>query len=179
MANTPETHESTEAAGHHAQGGLPQLQFEYWAGQIVWLLIIFTIVYLLIARMFAPRMRKAIDDRGQTIAEDLASARAMRDEAEAQRAEANLEKAKAKTEAKKLAAEAKAKAAAETAKRQAAEEASLNAKLAEADARIRSARDQAMTHVRAIAEETANSVIEKLTGDTTKGADIKAALEKA
>ena len=38
----------------------------------------------MIGRVFAPRLRKAIDTRAATIAEDLANARANRDEAEAQ-----------------------------------------------------------------------------------------------
>src|SRR6185312_3750767 len=115
------------------EGGMPQLRTEYWPGQILWLLIIFFVFFVVMAKVFAPRLRKVIDHRGETIAEDLANARANRDEAEAQ--------------ARQLAAEAVARSNAEIAAVQAEEDKKLNARLGEADARIRAARDEAMSHV--------------------------------
>ena len=51
-----DTHASTEAAGHgEASGGLPQFDTSVWVGQIVYLLVLFFVLYLLIAKVFAPR----------------------------------------------------------------------------------------------------------------------------
>lgn len=187
MATAPEAvapeaaQEVHEAVGHaeaaaHGGGGLPQLQFEHWAGQIVWLLLIFAVVYFALAKLFVPKMRGAIDARGSKIAEDLANARALRDEAEAQAQAAAAEMAEARARAQKTAADAKARAAAEAAKRQAAEEAVLNERLAEAETRIRAARDAAMANVRVIAADTASAITEKLTGEAPAREDVDAAL---
>ncbi|MBC6982294.1 hypothetical protein [Caulobacter sp. 17J80-11] len=173
-----ETVGHAEAEGHGG-GGLPQLQFEHWAGQIVWLLLIFAIVYFALAKLFVPKMRGAIDARGSKIAEDLANARALRDEAEAQAKAAAAEMAEARGRAQRTAADAKARAAAESAKRQAAEEAVLNARLDEAETRIRKARDKAMKNVRAIAGDTAAAITEKLTGEAPAREDVDAALGQA
>jgi len=160
------------------EGGMPQLKTEYWPGQIAWLLIIFAVFFVIVAKVFAPRLRKVIDQRGETIAEDLANARANRDEAEAQAKQAAAETAAAHVAAKKLAAEAVARSNAEIAAVQAEEDKKLNARLSEADARIRAARDEAMSHVRDIATDTASALVEKLTGKAATAAAMKSALGK-
>jgi len=160
------------------EGGMPQLNTAYWPGQIVWLLIIFAVFFVLIAKVIAPRLRKVIDQRGETIAEDLANARANRDEAEAQAKQAAAETAAAHVAARKLAAEAVARSNAEIAAVQAEEDTKLNARLGEAEARIRAASDEAMSHVRDIAADTAQVLLEKLTGKAATNAVLKSALGK-
>jgi F-type H+-transporting ATPase subunit b len=169
---------TTSTAAPAEEGGMPQLNTANWPGQIVWMLVIFLVFYLIVGKLFAPRLRKVIDTRGATIAEDLANARANRDEAEAQAKEAAAETAAAHAAAKKLAAEAVARSNAEIARLQAAEDEKLNARLGQADARIRAARDEAMSHVRDIAAETASALVEKLTGKAATAAALKAAFGK-
>jgi F-type H+-transporting ATPase subunit b len=82
----------------------------------------------------------------------------------------------ARAKAQKLGADAKANSAAEAAERQKAEEAKLNERLSVAEGEIRAARDQAMTNVRGIAVETAQAIVEKLTGTKASAADVEAAL---
>jgi F-type H+-transporting ATPase subunit b len=173
MATAPEqTHTGTEEPPH--EGGLPQFQFEYWGGQIVWLLLTFAIVYFLMARVFVPRMRKVLDTRAQTIADAVEQARRAQDEAKTQAEAGRAEVAEARASAQRAGAEAKARANAEAASRQAVEDERLNAKMAEAEARIRAARDKAMGNVGAIASDTAKAMIEKLTGVKASAADTAA-----
>jgi F-type H+-transporting ATPase subunit b len=186
LANASELAQSQVAAGEttasteHPKGdeGLPQLNTEHWPGQIVWLVIVFAVFYALIAGIFAPRLRKVIDKRGSTIAEDLANARAIRDEAEAQAREAEAETAAAHAAAKKLGQDAIARSNAEIAAAQAVEDAKLNVRLGEAEARIKAARDEAMSHVRDIASDTASALVAKLTGKAPTQAALKSAFNK-
>jgi F-type H+-transporting ATPase subunit b len=76
------TVETTETPKHES-GGLPQLQFEHWGGQIVWLLLIFAVLYVVLSKGLLPRVSGAIDERGAKIAGDIADARRLKDEAEA------------------------------------------------------------------------------------------------
>jgi F-type H+-transporting ATPase subunit b len=177
MATEPHgTVETTEAPGHEGGGGLPQLQFEHWGGQIVWLLLIFAVLYVVLSKGLLPRVSGAIDERGAKIAGDIADARRLKDEAEAQARAAAAEVAEARAKAQKTAADAKAKASAEAAERQAKEEAVLAQKLAEAEASIQLARDTAMSQVRVVAEETAGAIVQKLTGKAATAAELKSAL---
>lgn len=163
-------------APHEAGGGgLPQFQFEHWAGQIVWLLIIFTVLYLLLAKVFVPRLRKVQDERAETIATAVEQARQVQAEADAQAAAAQAEIDEGRASARRVAAEAKAKATAEMAASQAAEDERLAGELATAEARIRDLRDAAMANVQTIATETAQAIIQKLTGKAATAGEIKGA----
>lgn len=172
------TTETTQAAGHEA-GGLPQLRYEYWPGQIVWLLIIFAILYVLLSRVFLPKVGGTMEARDQRIAGDMAEARALRDQAQAEAAAAEAEMAEARSKSMKTAADAKARSAAEAAERQSALETQLGAKLAAAEDSIRASRDQAMGQVRGIALETAAAIAEKLTGQAATVAEVEQALAGA
>lgn len=173
--STTATTETTAAEGH-GQGGLPQFQFQYWGGEIVWLLIFFALLYALLAWVFTPRLRRVIDERERTISEAVETARRVQTEAEEQRRAAQAEVDEARGRSQRLASEARARVAAEAAERQAAEEAKVNAKIAEAEATIRQARDAAMANVGAIASDTAGAIVEKLTGKAASAADIAAAM---
>ena len=177
MATEPHgTVETTGAPEAHGGGGLPQLQFEHWGGQIVWLLLIFGVLYAVLSKGLLPRVSGAIETRGAKIAGDIADARRLKDEAEVQARAAATEVAEARASAQRTAADAKAKASASAAERQAKEEAVLAEKLAAAEADIQAARDKAMSHVAAVASDTAGAIVEKLTGKAATAAELKAAL---
>lgn len=168
---------TSEVAAHGGEGGgLPQFRFEYWGGQIVWLLLIFAVLYILLAKVFVPRIRKVLDTRAATIAEAVSTARKVQDEADAQAQAAQAELNDARARSRQLASDAKSQAAAELAKSQAAEDERIAAELDQAEARIRETRDRAMSNVQGIAAETAQAMVEKLTGAPASKADIDAAL---
>lgn len=174
-------HATTESTGHAEaahEGGLPQFRFEYWGGQIVWLLLIFAILYVLLGRVFTPRLRRVIDERQRTISEAVEQARLVQTEALEQARVAESEVTEARARSQRVAAEARAKAQAEAAERQASEDAKVAEKVAEAEERIRKARDAAMASVGAIASDTAKAIVEKLTGQAAATGEIEAAIAK-
>lgn len=174
---TPEAVATTATSEQpHKSGGLPQFRFEYWGGQIVWLLITFAILYALMAKVFVPRLRKIQDTRAQTIADAVEQARRVQAEADAQAAAAKAEIEDARAQARRVAADAKAKAQAEMAASQAAEDERLKAELEKAEARIRGMRDAAMANVGQIAADTAEAIVAKLTGAAPSRAEVDAAL---
>jgi F-type H+-transporting ATPase subunit b len=158
---------------------MPQFDFATWPGQILWLLLTFAVVYLVLSKVFIPRMRHGIDTRRERIGEDMAEARRLRDEAEAQAEIARAQMAEARAVAQRTSAEAKARAAHEAAERQRALQTDLDAKLGQAEGRIRAARDQAMGQVKGIAVETAAAIAEKLSGQPVPTAEVEAAASRA
>ena len=172
------THASTEAAGHES-GGLPQFEFQHWFGQIVYLIFLFAILYWLIAKVFAPRMRRVFDERETTISTAIATARQVQAEAagQAEAAKAEVEKARADSRAASVAAKARVTDAANA--RAAEEEAVVNARIAEAETAIGKTRDAAMTNVSTIASDTAAAIVERLTGKAPTAAEAAAAVKGA
>ena len=65
-----------------AEAGMPQLDPKYWASQAFWLVIIFLSIYLLIARIFIPKIKDSIDTRENKVRKDLEEAKTFREEAE-------------------------------------------------------------------------------------------------
>jgi F-type H+-transporting ATPase subunit b len=167
-----ETHETTAAAEHPASGGLPQFDFQWWPGQMAWLVIVFVVV-LAFMRLFAvPKLGGTIMAREERITGDLAEARRLKDEADAQAQAAERDRAQARTASQKVANDARAKARAEIDAALAAEEARLAATAATADAAIAKARDAAMTNVASIAEGAATAIVGKLTGKAASAAEL-------
>ncbi len=170
-----DTHATTEhaASGEHESGGLPQFEFQHWFGQIVYLIFLFAALYFLIAKVFAPRMRRVFDEREATISGAVATARQVQAEAadQAEAAKAEVEAARAASRA--TAAAAKARVTEEANARAAAEEAVVSAKIAKAEAAIAKTRDAAMGNVSTVAADTASAIVEKLTGKAATAAELK------
>lgn len=165
---------ATEVADH-GTGGLPQFETQHWFGQIAYLLILFAILYLLISKVFAPRLRRVMDERAATISTAVATARQVQAEAAEQAARAQAEVAEARAASRGLAAAAKARVTEEANRRAAEEEAVVNARIAEAETAIGKTRDAAMTNVASIASDTAAAIVERLTGKAATAAELAAA----
>ena len=173
-----ETHTATEA-GHEASGGLPQFEFQWWAGQIFWLLIIFAVLYVLLSRVFLPRLRRVKDERAGTIATAIEAARQVQADAAGQAEVAKAEVAQARAASRATAAAAKARVTETANARAAEEEAVVNARIAEAEAAIGKTRDAAMSNVSSIASDTTRAIVEKLTGKAATAAETAAAVKGA
>ena len=172
-----DTHATTEAAhgGAHESGGLPQFEFQHWFGQIVYLIFLFALLYFLIAKVFAPRLRRVFDEREQTITQAVSDARSVQAEAQGQAEAAQAELAEARAASRRTAGAAKARVAEDVARRQAEQEARLAERVGEAEGRIAAMRDKAMAQVDAVASDTTQAIVEKLTGKAASAAELNAA----
>lgn len=188
VQNGEVAHVAADAAAHqtevgvedaHASSGLPQLEMQHWGGQILWLLLIFAILYLLLSKVFLPRLRAVRDEREGVIAGAVDSAREVQAEAAEQAAVAQAEVAQARAASRATAVAAKARVVEEANARQAAEEAVVNARIAEAETAIGKARDAAMTNVSVIAADTTRAIVERLTGKAATAAEADAAVKGA
>src|ERR1700729_3622285 len=102
-----------------ATGGLPQFDLAQWPGQMVWMLIIFSVLIFLFAKVFVPKVGGTIAAREDKIGGDVGDARRLRDEAEAQSRAAAEDLATARARAQKVALDAKTASAAASAARRA------------------------------------------------------------
>jgi hypothetical protein len=78
---------SSASAAPEKEGGMPQIsqlsENGFVSSQIFWLLIVFGLVYLVIGRMMAGKVVATVEQRDQTVADDLAGAEAARTAADA------------------------------------------------------------------------------------------------
>ena len=65
-----------------SEAGMPQLNPEFWTAQIFWLILIFTVLYLIIWKVFLPKITYSIENRKSTIVNDLDETQKFKENAE-------------------------------------------------------------------------------------------------
>jgi F-type H+-transporting ATPase subunit b len=189
----PGTHEGTAptdpashgAAGNaseveqHETGIFPPFNSEYYTSQLFWLVIIFGLFYLFLRRVVMPQVGGIIETREGRIAQDLEQANRAKAEADAAVAAYEQALAEARGKASAIGQQARdaAKADAEAERKQV--ESGLDAKLAESQARIDGIKASAMSEVGAIAADTAEAIVQALTGRDADRAAVEAAVARS
>lgn len=153
---------------------------ETYASQIFWMLVFFGFVFFVIGRGMVPKVMATVATRDQQIASDLAAADAARKAADAEEEAWRVQANEQRAQAQALIAAAKADAAKVTETRLVDANASIDARIAAADARIASARDGALGEIEAVAAEAASDIVARVAGikvdAKTAGAAVKEAL---
>jgi len=158
---------------------MPQLNPLDWAPQLIWLVITFTLLYLLMTYVALPRIASVIDARMARIAKDLEAAERLRRETDQAIAAYEQALAEAKQRAHAIGDEGRAKLKAEVDAERAKLEAQLSAKAAEAEARITEAKNAALKDVNVVAADVATDVVRRLIGVAPSDAEVKQAVAGA
>tara|TARA_Y100000590_G_C15326894_1_gene866132 strand:- start:163 stop:741 length:579 start_codon:yes stop_codon:yes gene_type:complete len=87
---------------YSAEAGMPQLNPEFWIAQIFWLLLIFSSLYLIIWKIFLPKITSNIENRKSKIINDLNEAQKLKENAEKKLKEYNKIIESSKKDAKKI-----------------------------------------------------------------------------
>ncbi|WP_298952434.1 F0F1 ATP synthase subunit B [uncultured Methylobacterium sp.] len=159
--------------------GFPPFNSTTYASQILWLALAFGLLYYLMSRIALPRIAGILHDRQSRLAADLDEASRMKTEADGARDTYERSLKEAQDKAKGIAQSTRDQLAGEAEERRKTLEADLAAKLAEADAAIRSRTATAMGNVREIATDTAAAIVERLTGQSPDRAAVEAAYDRA
>ena len=85
-----------------AQNGMPQLNTEFWIAQIFWLILIFSSLYLIIWKIFIPKITHSIEDRKLRVINDINETQKIKESAEKKLSEYNKIIEDAKKEAKRI-----------------------------------------------------------------------------
>ena len=65
-----------------SETGMPQLNTEFWTAQVFWLILIFSGLYLIIWKIFLPKITYSIENRKSRIVNDLNQAQELKENAE-------------------------------------------------------------------------------------------------
>ena len=158
---------------------MPQFEVANALPQIVWLALIFAILYLTLAFVALPKVDKVAAQRAQVIGDDLAEAEAAKTRAAATGTAYEASLAEARTAAAKVTVEAKASTSREMAVRLKAVDADIGARVAEASARIETARVGALAKLDDFAAEATADIVERLTGRRPTPGEAGAAIAAA
>jgi F-type H+-transporting ATPase subunit b len=143
---------------------MPQLDLSTFPSQIFWLVVVFSILYVLMARVGLPRVGAMIEARKTRIAGDLDRAAQMKAEAEAVMAAYERSLADARAQAQTTLKEAMERFAVVAADRQRQAMQKLAVETTAAEKRIAEAKTQALAGLRAVAVDVARATTRKLVG---------------
>ena len=92
-----------------AEGGMPQLDPEFWTAQVFWLILIFSALYVVIWKIFLPKITDGIENRKSRIVNDLNQAQELKENAEKKLKEYNEIIKNSQSEAQKIINDSKKK----------------------------------------------------------------------
>jgi F-type H+-transporting ATPase subunit b len=175
----PAHNASTQHPAEGGHGAFPPFQPQNFASQLVWLAIAFVLLYALMAKWALPRVGAVIENRQKHIADDLAEAERLKQQSDAAVAAYEKALADARARAQSIANETHEKQQAQADATRKTLEDGLNVKLAEAEKSIAATKQAAMGNVRAIAEDAARAIIERLIGAAPSDQAVAAAVADA
>lgn len=151
-------------AAETSKSGLPQLDYTTWPSQIFWLVMLFTIGYVIMARIVIPRIGTVLEERHNKLNGDLSKAREANEDAAKIRAnyEKTLENARADAAAHAKEVAAKATQAAEAANAKLSKK--LATKAAVAETKLAKIRADALDNLNTVAAESARAIVRQLAG---------------
>jgi len=174
MATTPNSaHSEAPSGGHPA---FPPFAQETFASQVVWLILVFALLYVIMAKVALPRVGSILEMRKARIDGDLAEAERLKGQSDAAVAAYEKSLAEARGRAQALAAETHQKQAEAAEATRKSLEGELATRIEAAEKSIAATRSAAMANVATIASDTAGAIVERLIGKAPPAADVAAAV---
>ncbi|HMA51870.1 MAG TPA: F0F1 ATP synthase subunit B' [Magnetospirillaceae bacterium] len=155
---------------------MPQFDSTTFASQLFWLYACFALLFILLSVFAMPKIGGVLEERAKRIDGDLDRAHQLKTEAEAAIAAYEKALAESRAEAHKILQANAAAIADAAAARQKALGDKLSKQIKEGEARIQSAKDEALGHIREISTTLVKASVEKLTGQTADDAQIEGAI---
>ena len=160
-----------------AEGGMPQLNPEFWASQIFWLILIFSGLYIVIWKIFLPKITDSIENRKSRIVTDLNETQKLKESAEKKLEEYNKIIEDTKKEAKKIIEDNKKKLENDIKSKKQKFNEEIEKELMSAEKEINSLKKSSISSINKIAAEVSSEVIKQLVGTSVNMSNVSAIVE--
>jgi len=159
-----------------AEAGMPQLDPKYWASQTFWLIIIFLSIYLLMAKIFIPKIKDNIDARENKIRKDLEEAKMFREEAEKKSKNYKNLIENAKIEAKKILSESRQKLNEDMLLKKEKIQKEIEKEITNTEVEIRKFKSSSLNKMEKISENIVSNILKDIFGEEGNASSIKATI---
>ena len=160
-----------------AEGGMPQLNTEFWASQIFWLILIFSSLYIIIWKIFLPKITDSIENRKSRVIGDLNGAQKLKENAEKILGEYNKIIEDTKKEAKRIIEDNKKKLENDIKNKKQKFNEEIEKELMSAEKEIKSLKKSSISSINKIAVEVSSEVIKQLVGTGVNMSNVSAIIE--
>ena len=160
-----------------AGAGMPQLDPKYWASQTFWLILVFTILYISIAKFYLPKIKNNLDNRENKIKEDLDAANQFKDLSEIKLKEYEKILEDIKKEIIKIHLESKSKSDKDIQAKKEIVNKEIENEIVKAQNEIIDLKKNSILSIHNIANDLASNIIENISGDKLNESSVQAAVE--
>ena len=160
-----------------AEAGMPQLDPKYWASQAFWLILVFSILYISIAKFYLPKIKKNLDDRESKIKEDLDEANKLKNLSEKKIKEYEIILENSKKEVTKILLESKNTLNKDIQNKKDSMEKEIENEISKAQKEILEMKKNSISSINNISQEIASNIIEKISGDKLNESSTRAVIE--
>ena len=160
-----------------AEAGMPQLDPKYWASQAFWLILVFSILYISIAKFYLPKIKKNLDDRESKIKEDLDEANKLKNLSEKKIKEYEIILENSKKEVTKILLESKNTLNKDIQDKKDSMEKEIENEISKAQKEILEMKKNSINSINNISQEIASNIIEKISGDKLNESSTRAVIE--
>ena len=160
-----------------AEGGMPQLNPEFWASQIFWLILIFSSLYIIMWKIFLPKITDSIENRKSRIINDLNETQKLKENAEKKLREYNKIIEDTKKEAKKIIEDNKKKLENDIKSKKQKFNEEIEKELMSVEKEIKSLKKLSISSINKIAAEVSSEVIKQLVGTSVNMSNVSAIVE--
>ena len=159
-----------------AEAGMPQLDPEYWPSQVFWLIIIFLTIYILISKIFIPKIKGSIDMREDKIRKDLEEAKTFREQAELKLKEYNSLMETAKIDVKKIISKSRQKLNEDMRIKRDEAQKKIDAEILNAETEIKKFKVDSFNKVNLISQDIVSNLIKDIFGEDLNKSSIEASV---
>ena len=160
-----------------AEGGMPQLNPEFWASQIFWLILIFSSLYIIMWKIFLPKISDSIENRKSRVIGDLNETQKLKENAEKKLREYNKIIEDTKKEAKKIIEDNKKKLENDIKSKKQKFNEEIEKELLSVEKEIKSLKKSSISSINKIAAEVSSEVIKQLVGTSVNMSNVSAIVE--
>lgn len=161
------------------KGGLPQLNPQDFAPQLIWLAITFLALWWLMAKVALPKVGSVIEERAQRIQRDLDEAKRLKAETEKALADYEASLAAARGRASGIAKDIRDRLSAEVEGERSKVERQVASRTLDAEKRIADMKTRALSEVGEIATEATHAIVAELTAKTVTREEVEGAVKAA
>ena len=162
-----------------SETGMPQLNPEFWTAQIFWLILIFSSLYLIIWKIFIPRITYSIENRKSRVVNDLDEAQKLKENAEKKLKEYNEIIENSKKEAKKIIEDNKKKLNRDIENKKQKFNDEIEKELVTAEKEIKDLKKFSISNINNIATETSDEIIKQIINIEVNKSSISAIVDDA
>ena len=160
-----------------AEVGMPQLNPEVWAAQVFWLILIFSFLYLIIWKIFLPKITYSIENRKSRVVNDLDEAQKLKESAEKKLNEYNKIIEESKKKAKKIIEDSKKKLETDIKSKKQKFNDEIEEELKAVEKEIKDLKKSSVSNISNIAAETSAEIIKKIMDPEVNKSNVSAIVE--